>query len=100
MLCPKCKTDRAHLSRRTGLWEHLASIGGTHPYRCRECAHRFASRRVPLAEPVSPAAQEISSTRRILRWRRKRRHLMLYGGALLMFAVILYYLSRTPVIGD
>jgi hypothetical protein len=82
------------------LWEHLATIGGTRPYSCRECAHRFASRQRPLAEAVQPAAQEVSSSRRISRWRRKRLHLILYGAAMLMFAVILYYLSRTPVIGD
>src|ERR1019366_6758644 len=103
MVCPKCNTDRAHRSHRTGLTEHVFSIAGYHPYRCRQCSHRFLSLRDAPAEPATPAARgverEISSTRGAIRWKRKRRDILLYGSALIVFGVVLYFLTREPSMG-
>jgi hypothetical protein len=104
MMCPKCKTDSAHRSHRTGLRERLSSIMGYYPYRCRQCKHRFLGLRHSLPEPASPATRsverEISHTQGVLRWKRKRRNLMLYGTALILFGVILYFLTRAPKIDN
>jgi hypothetical protein len=103
MLCPKCKTDSAHRSHRVGLRERLTSIVGYVPYRCRQCSHRFVEFRYSLPEPAAPPARgaekEIAATRGSLRWRQRRRELMLYGSALALFVVILYYLTREPSMG-
>jgi hypothetical protein len=103
MLCPKCKTDNAHRSHRVGLWEHIISIAGYHPYRCRNCKHRFVSSRYAVPEGTSPATRsverEISHTQSSFRWKRKKRDIILYGSALIVFGVILYLLTRPPKIG-
>ena len=104
MLCPKCKSDSAHRSHRTGLRDLLAGIAGYQPYRCRQCKYRFPSRRFASPKPATAAVRgverEISSTQGALRWKRKRRNLVLYGSALILFGVILYFLTRAPAIGD
>ena len=104
MLCPKCKTDRAHRSHRAGLKEHLASIAGYHPYRCRDCSHRFLSLRDPPPAPASPATRsverEIAATQGAARRKRKRRDILLYTSALILFGVILYFLTREPSMGS
>ena len=86
MQCPKCKTDHAHRSHRAGLKERLASIVGYVPYRCRECGLRFLSFRYsspePVATPAGGAEREIAKTRGSLRWKQKRRELVLYASAL------------------
>lgn len=100
MLCPKCKSDSAHRSHRVGLKERLTSMVGYVPYRCRQCSHRFLGFRYSLPERVAPpvrgAEREIAATRGSLRWRQRRRELLLYGSALALFVVILYYLTRAP----
>jgi DNA-directed RNA polymerase subunit RPC12/RpoP len=104
MLCPKCQTEHAHHSHRAGLGEHLASILGYRPYRCHKCSHRFLSFRYSLPEPDAPpvlgAEKEIAATRGSLRRRQKRREFLLYGSALTVFVVILYFLVREPSVGD
>lgn len=104
MLCPKCKTDTAHRSHRAGLREYFISIAGYRPYRCRECKHRFLSLRNSAPEPVAPGsrsiAREISHTQRALRWEQKRRNILLYVSALILFCVILYFLTRASSIGN
>jgi hypothetical protein len=86
------------------LGEHLTSIVGYHPYRCRKCSHRFLSFRSSPPEPVVPAARgaerEIAATRGSLRRRRRKREFLLYGSALTVFVVILYFLTREPAIGN
>ena len=103
MLCPKCKTDRAHRSHRVGLMEHLASVAGFFPYACHGCQNRFLRYRHSTTEPgvsVNPGAeQEISKTRSIASRKRKQREILLYGVALLLFVAILYYLTREPSVG-
>jgi hypothetical protein len=104
MLCPKCKTDRAHRSHRAGWRDHLAHMVGFRPYRCRECSHRFLNFRYSLPEPAVAPAQgaerEIAATRTSLRRKQKRREFFLYGSALTVFVVILYFLAREPSIGN
>jgi hypothetical protein len=104
MVCPKCKADRAHHSHRVTLWENVASIVGFHSYRCRHCGHRFLRFRDSPPEPVAPATRgverEIAATRGAFRWKRKRRDILLYASALILFVVILYFLTRTPSMGD
>jgi hypothetical protein len=104
MVCPKCKADSAHRSHRVGLKEHVSSIVGYHPYRCRKCKHRFLSLRYSQPEPASPdnrsTEREIRSTQGSFRWKRKKRAIMLYGSALLLFGVILYFLTRAPAVGN
>ena len=104
MLCPKCNTDSAHRSHRVNLREHLASLKGVYPYRCRKCDHRFPCRRDTLPPPAAGSShkgveREISSTRRAMKLKRRRRNLVLYAGALAMFGVVLYFLTRVPSMG-
>jgi hypothetical protein len=96
MLCPKCKIDHAHRSHRKGL-ERLAAFFGYYPYRCRECGYRFLQFR--YASPLetgkhSETEREIRSTRMRVRWKRKKRALLLYGFCALIFAGFLYFITR------
>jgi hypothetical protein len=100
MLCPKCKTDHAHRSHRAGLGERVASLVGYRPYRCHKCGLRFLSFRYSLPEPVPGAEREIAATQGSLRRGQRRREFLLYGSALTVFIVILYYLTREPSIGN
>jgi hypothetical protein len=104
MQCPKCKTDSAYRSHRAGLKEHLTSIVGYVPYRCRDCSFRFLNFRCSLPEPVATplrgAEKEIAATQRSLRRKQKRRELVLYISALTLFVVVLYFLTREPSIGN
>jgi hypothetical protein len=103
MRCPKCKADSAHRSHRVGFRERLVSLVGYVPYRCRQCSLRFLGFRYSLPEPAAPPARgaekEIAVTRGSLRWKRRRRELLLYGSAMALFVVILYYLTREPSMG-
>lgn len=100
MLCPKCKIDRAHRAHRAGLAEHLVSLIGFFPYKCRDCNTRFlrfAHASFAAAESLDPATErEIASTRSHLGRQRKHREILLYGTALLLFSAILYFLIREP----
>ncbi len=48
--CPKCGSSRVRRSRRSSLREYLAGFLLFHPYRCRECHHRFLSAQKRLQE--------------------------------------------------
>ena len=70
---------------------------GYYPYRCRECGHRFLQFRYaspPETGKRSETEREIRSTRTRIRWRRKKRALLLYGFGALIFLGFLYYLTR------
>lgn len=98
MWCPNCKTDRAHRSHRKSAKEYLASLAGRYPYRCRNCKHRFLSTRdaVPDSVPTvhRSTEREIRANRRAREWKRKKRHLAVYGVALVVFLIVLYSLTR------
>jgi len=103
MLCTECKTDSAHRSHRVGIQEHLRSILGYYPYRCRNCGRRFQAHRYAEPEPAAPGARgverEISATRGSRRRKAVQRVILLYGAALIVFGAILYYLTRVPSMG-
>jgi len=95
--CPKCKADQARRSHRRGWWEHLIGLLAIHPYRCRACEIRFLKFRWSESTPSVPpsgAEREVSATRRSIKWRRKRRELLLYGTGFALFLIFLYYISR------
>jgi hypothetical protein len=97
VICPKCKVDQAHRSHRRGLLERLVTELAIYPYRCRACQHRFLRFRYsdsPIPLPSSGAEREVRATRRSIKWRRKRRELLLYGTGFALFLAFLYYITR------
>jgi hypothetical protein len=74
------------------------SIVGILPYNCRECHHRFMRLGDPSPESrasANPSAErEIAATRTAHGRKRRQREILLYGFALLLFAAILYFLTR------
>lgn len=103
MLCTKCDTDSAHRAHRVGIKERLSSILGYYPYRCHNCGLRFSAAVNSQPAATSPAMRgvekEITHTRSALRRKAVRRGIMLYAAALVVFVVILYYLTREPAMG-
>ena len=68
-----------------------------YPYRCGACQHRFLRFRYSeflRPEPASGAEREVRATRRSIKWRRKRRELLLYGTGFTLFLAFLYFLTR------
>ncbi len=98
MLCPQCKAESARRSPRHGAFERLASIVRYYPYRCPKCKHRFLHSRSADIEAPSlehkSTEREIRATQNVKTWRRKRRDLFIYGTALLIFIVFLYFITR------
>lgn len=98
MLCPKCKTDQADRSHRRGLLENAIGFFGFYPYRCRNCKARFLSLKPPAAVPPTAGRpgveREIKATRNAMTVRRKRRELLLYATAVVLFLAFLYYVTR------
>ena len=98
MLCPKCKTDHANRSHRRGLIEHSVAVVGYYPYRCRDCHLRFIRfRKAPITATVAGCPgkeREIKATRGAMDVKRKRRELLLYVTAMVLFLTFLYYLTR------
>src|SRR5476649_2004052 len=61
--CPKCKSDRIHLSRSRSTWEQWRKqITGKRPYRCPDCSWRGWA---PDSGPHFSADQIESSSRAI-----------------------------------
>jgi hypothetical protein len=86
-----------HRSHRRGLWEHLASLGGKYPYRCRECGYRgLLSENAAQKEIDSqiPKDREITATRGAVEWKRRRREILIYAGGFLLFMIFLYFITR------
>jgi hypothetical protein len=44
--------------------------------------------------PASGAEREVRATRRSIKWRRKRRELLLYATGFALFLAFLYYITR------
>jgi len=82
--------------------EHLASLAGFFPYTCRDCRHRSMRRLRSAAERGSQARtdaeKEVVAIRAAAGRRRKKREVALYTLALLIFVVILYFLTRQPFV--
>ena len=103
MVCPNCKSDRAHRSHRKGVKDRITSLLGWQPYRCGKCGRRFLERRHPLPESagrVKAIEPEIRITLSTAGKKPKWRELLLWGGAVLLFGAILYYLTRVPSAGN
>lgn len=98
MHCPNCNADRAHRSHRKGLTETLASVFAFYPYRCYACQHRFLRFRYELPGAVATdetaAIRVLKAARASKQLERKRREFLLFGGALLLFILFLYYITR------
>src|SRR5262249_28007248 len=96
MLCPKCKVGHAHRSHRRGILERLASVFQYYPYRCHGCKHRFLHRETSAntSGEHSSTEREIRATRSAKEWQRKKRDLILYGMAVLLFLAFLYFITR------
>lgn len=97
MVCPKCKADRAHRSHRRDLWESIVAQFAIYPYRCHACEYRFLRFRYsdsPLPAATSSAEREVRASRRSIKWKRKRREILLYGLGFLLFLAFLYYITR------
>lgn len=97
MTCPKCKADQAHRSHRRGLIEHGVSVVGYYPYCCQKCHLRFLHfRDAPVEETVAGhpnVEREIKATRGAMKAKRKRREVVLYSAAILLFLAFLYYIT-------
>jgi hypothetical protein len=97
LICPKCSNDKAHRSHRRGFAEQLAGVIGFRAYRCHGCEHRFVRFRYasePSPGEVAPSEREVRVTRSALRWKSKRREILLYAFGLLLFLVFLYFITR------
>lgn len=98
MLCPKCQTNRASRSHRRGLIEYGVSVMGYYPYCCKDCHLRFLRLRHAPAENApavhSSVGREIKATRAAMKAKRKRRELLLYTAAIVLFLTFLYYITR------
>lgn len=97
MICPKCKTDQAHRSHREGWKDYVVSFFDYYPYLCKECKHRFFQvRHAPPKTTGKPNSTEtkIRATRSRHVWRRKRREFLLYGWALVLVLVLVYFITR------
>jgi hypothetical protein len=71
---------------------------GFYPYRCRNCKARFVSSRPDTAATASAnrpgVEREIKATRSAMAVKRKRRELLLYVTAAVLFLAFLYYVTR------
>jgi C4-type Zn-finger protein len=49
MVCPVCNSAECRRSRRRTLFDYLAGVFGSVPWRCSRCTNRFRSRTTPFA---------------------------------------------------
>ena len=99
MFCPKCHIGHAHRSRRASALDQLAGLAGFYPYRCQKCSHRFrkfCGAFARVAAPVTAAEKEVSFTQGASRLKQRRREIWSYCSALLLFFILLYFLTRVP----
>lgn len=99
MICPKCKENKAHRSRRSGFKDWVASLAMRIPYRCRACKARsyvamYGGSSLKLR---SPEERRVIKLRRGLRMQQLKRQLIGYGISSLILVLILYYLFQQRV---
>lgn len=92
-ICPKCGSKHLRRSRRTGLIEGFCAVFGYYPHRCQECLSRSLLKTSNLLERVQSIPRKRPEERRRIR-QRTRREVLLWGGGILGFMAILYYLVR------
>jgi len=93
-ICPRCGSKHLRRSRTTGPIERFREAFGFYPYRCHECLSRsFLKTSSGLLEHARSSPRKRPEERRRAR-QRTRREMLLWGGGILGFLVILYYLIR------
>ena len=92
-ICPNCGSKHLRRSRRTGPIERFCAVFGFYPHRCHECLSRFFLKTSNLLERVQSIPRRRPEERRRVR-ERTRREVLLWGGGILGFMAILYYLVR------
>jgi len=91
-ICPRCGSQNIQKSRRTGPLERVCGLVGFYPYRCRECLSRTFLKTSDVLERARGTSRKRPEERRRA-WQRTRREMLLWGGAILGFVAILYYLA-------
>ncbi len=99
MICPKCRENKAHRSRRSGFKDWAAGVILRIPYRCRACGvrvyiSRFGSDWTRLR---TPEERRVVQLRRALKMRKIRRELIAYGIGSLIMLCVLYYLFQQHI---
>jgi proteasome lid subunit RPN8/RPN11 len=92
-ICPRCGSTHLRRSRRTGPVERVCAVFGFYPYRCHECLSRPFLKTSNLLERARTSRRKRPEERRRAR-ERTRREILLWGGGILGFLAILYYLIR------
>jgi len=92
-ICPKCGSTHLRRSRRNGPIEEVCALFGFYPYRCHECLSRPFLKTSSLLERARTSRRKRPEERRRAR-ERTRREILLWGGGILGFLAILYYLIR------
>ena len=93
-ICPRCGSKHLRRSRRTGLIERLRGIFGLHPYRCHECLSRSFLKTSPDLFELARSGRRKRPEERKRARQRTRREVLLWGGGILGFLAILYYMIR------
>jgi proteasome lid subunit RPN8/RPN11 len=93
-ICPKCGSPHLRRSRTNGPIEQLRGFFGSQPYRCHECLSRSFLKTSPDFLERARASRRRRPEERKRAWQRTRREMLLWGGGILGFLAILYYLIR------
>jgi proteasome lid subunit RPN8/RPN11 len=94
LICPKCGSRHLRRSRRNGSIERLRGFLGLHPYRCHECLSRSFLKTSPGLLQLAASGRKKRPEERKRARQRTRREVLLWGGGLLGFLAILYYIIR------
>ncbi len=99
MICPKCRENKAHRSRRSGVRDRLAGLFLRTPYRCGACKARFyVNLRAESAFKLrTPEEKRVIKLRRELQARKIRRQLIGYGLSSLILVLVLYYFFQQRI---
>jgi hypothetical protein len=97
--CPKCSEAAAHRSHRRGIKDYVLGQFSQIPYRCKKCGVRFYAYRAGEKSDKmrSPEERRIMKIRRAIKWKRSKREFAVYGIALMMIAVIVYWMTRQTI---
>ncbi|MFN7993907.1 MAG: hypothetical protein U0Q18_09915 [Bryobacteraceae bacterium] len=96
LTCPKCGSQRLRRSHRQGLLERLTSIFGYFPQRCQECLTRSYLKTAPALPGLRGRPPKRHAERMRARLR-TRREILLWGGGIIGFLLLLRYLIREPL---
>lgn len=96
MICPKCKENKAHRSRRSGFMDWAASLTLRMPYRCHACQARtyISNYGADMTRVRTAEERRVIQLRRNLKVQKIKRELVAYGIGLLTMLALLYYLFQ------